>query len=155
MPRTCTVCTHPDRAEIDGRLVTGTTLREIAETFRLTITSVHRHQHSHLPASLKRAHQAHLAAEADGLLARLEELTSEAHRLKGKAEAAGDLRTALSAIRELVRIIELLAKLRGELDESPKLALVMVPEWLVVQRVLAGFPEARQAVIGALEVGHG
>ena len=122
MPRSCTVCTHPERPAIDGELVSGTSLRNIAEQFRLTVTSLHRHKHGHVSAALAKARDAQTVADAEGLLGQIQKLTAEAHRLKSKAEDKGDLRTALSAIRELVRMVELLAKLRGELDESPKVA---------------------------------
>jgi len=151
MPRSCTVCSHPDRQGIDQALVSGTSLRVVAEQFRLKPTSLHRHNHRHIPTSLARAHDARVVAAADGLLEQLEDLTAEAHRLKAKAEKKGDLRTALSAVRELVRMVELLAKLRGELDESPKVALVAVPEWRTVLGALDPYPEARLAVGRALE----
>jgi hypothetical protein len=51
----------------------------------------------------------------------LRSLTVEAQRLKEKAETAGDFRTALAAVRELCRIVELVAKLRGELNERPEI----------------------------------
>ena len=50
-------------------------------------------------------------------LAQLDELAQEGKRIKEEAEAAGDYRTALSCIRELWHLVELMAKLRGELDE--------------------------------------
>jgi hypothetical protein len=34
MPRTCAVCPHPHREEIDRRLLEGTPLRNIAKQFR-------------------------------------------------------------------------------------------------------------------------
>jgi hypothetical protein len=51
-------------------------------------------------------------------------MTMEAQRLKGKAELAGDYRTALAAVREMCRIVELVAKLRGELDERAEISVV-------------------------------
>ncbi len=152
MPRTCSVCTHPRREEVDAELVSGTPLRNIAEQFRLKTTSLHRHKNSHLPADLAKAQEAEVVAAADSLLSRLEHLTEEAHRLKGKAEKGGDLRTALSAVRELVRMVELLAKLRGELDESPKVAVVALPQWQIVMQALGQYPDARLAVARALEM---
>ena len=107
------------------------------------------------PAALAKARDAQKVADAEGLLGQIQKLTAEAHRLKSKAEDKGDLRTALSAIRELVRMVELLAKLRGELDESPKVALVAIQEWPLVQQALVSYPEARQAVARALEASHG
>lgn len=151
MPRNCTVCGHAKRNVIDDALVSGTSLRKIAEQFQLKATSLHRHLHTHLPPALVKAQNAQEVAAADGLLSRLEQLTDEARRVKTKAEKAGDLRTALAAIRELVRIVELLAKLRGELDESPRVALMLVPEWQQVLHALQPFPQARLAAARALE----
>ena len=54
----------------------------------------------------------------------LRNLTSEAQRLKEKAETAGDYRTALAAVRELCRIVELVAKLRGEIDGRSEINVV-------------------------------
>ena len=54
--------------------------------------------------------------ESGTLIEQLRRLTVEAQRLKEKAETAGDFRTALAAVRELCRIVELVAKLRGEID---------------------------------------
>lgn len=50
-------------------------------------------------------------------LGQLEELQQEAQRIEEQAEASEDYRTALAAIRERCRIVELKARLRGELDE--------------------------------------
>ena len=152
MPRTCSVCSHPLREQVDAELVSGTPLRNIAEQFRLKTTSLHRLMHAHIPAALARAKDAADVAGADSLLSRIDGLAREAHRLKTKAEKGGDLRTALSAVRELVRMVELLAKLRGELDESPKVAVVALPQWQIVIQALGQYPDARLAVARALEM---
>ena len=71
-----------------------------------------------------------------------------------KAETAGDLRTALAGIRELVRIVELTAKMIGELDERPQVNVLVAPEWLTVRAALLDalrpYPDARQAVASRL-----
>ena len=99
--------------------------------------------------------------QADDLLAKVERLEQEARRIGKKAEAAGDHRTALQGIRELVRIVELLAKLRGELQTVPTTNVLVLAEWQQVRtRLLAAltpFPQARTAVATALqaeEEGH-
>lgn len=56
-------------------------------------------------------------SHADSLLAQLREFTAQAQRLREKAERKGDLKTALAAVRELCRTVELAAKLRGELAQ--------------------------------------
>jgi hypothetical protein len=51
-------------------------------------------------------------------LEELEELTQQARLIMEQAKAAGDQRTALASIRVRCCIVELRAKLRGDLDES-------------------------------------
>jgi len=59
-------------------------------------------------------------------LGQLEDLTHEADRMKQQAEADGDFRTALAAISLMCRIVELAAKLRGELDETSRMNVLSV-----------------------------
>jgi hypothetical protein len=65
-------------------------------------------------------------AHGDSLLAQLRDLTAEAQRLKATAERAGDYRAALAAVRELCRIVELMAKLSGELDSHSETKILNV-----------------------------
>jgi hypothetical protein len=71
-----------------------------------------------------------------------------------RAEKAGELRTALSAIREVRGNLELLAKLLGELRENPTVNLVVAPQWLTLRatilQVLEPYPDARNALCVAL-----
>jgi len=50
----------------------------------------------------------------------LRELVSQAQYLGLRAERAGDNRTALAALRDVTRILELEARLTGELNEKPE-----------------------------------
>jgi hypothetical protein len=65
-------------------------------------------------------------SRTDGVLEQLRDLNVQAQRLKEKAERGGDLRTALAAVRELSRIVELMAKLRGELAEGGETKILNV-----------------------------
>src|SRR5262245_50698377 len=98
MPRTCTVCTHPDREAIDEGLVAGEPNRRIAARHGVTEQAVRRHKAEHLPASLTRAQEAADVAHAGDLLAQVRDLQSRTLRILAAAEAAGELRTALGAI---------------------------------------------------------
>jgi transposase-like protein len=51
MPRTCTICSHPDRDAVEHAIVSGGSIRRIAAQFGLTPTSVRRHMANHLPAA--------------------------------------------------------------------------------------------------------
>jgi hypothetical protein len=115
MPRTCSICNHMRRDEIDKALLAGESLRDIAGRVPVAKSALHRHK-LHLSATLVKARDSEEIAHADGLLEQLRELTVEARHIKEKAEARKDYRTALAAVRELCRIVELVAKLRGEID---------------------------------------
>jgi hypothetical protein len=67
---------------------------------------------------LVKAKEAEVISHADTLVADLNELVMKSRELRDKAEAGGDLRTALAAIRELTRLIELRARIAGELKDS-------------------------------------
>jgi hypothetical protein len=146
----CTVCTHPDRLAIDQALIAGETFRYVAERFGTSATALFRHKAEHLPTAMVQAQAAEEVARADTLLDQLAALQTDARRIGKKAEDRGDLRTALAGIRELVRIVELTAKMIGELDERPQVTLVTAPEWLQVRaallEALRPYPDARHAV---------
>jgi len=114
MPRTCTVCKSPCREEVDRALLAGTPHQDIARHTSLSRWAIRRHER-HLPALLARSNKAAEVARADDLVSQLQKLTQDARRIQEKAERSHNFAAALGAIRELVRIVELLAKLRGEL----------------------------------------
>ncbi|MDP9113142.1 MAG: hypothetical protein M3O20_05615 [Acidobacteriota bacterium] len=74
-----------------------------------------------MSATLLKAKAAADIAAGDTLMEQVEELKSMARRLGKKAEDAGDYRGALAAVRELVRVVELVGKLTGQLggDQAP------------------------------------
>lgn len=154
MARQCTVCGHPEREAIDHALVDRRELRGIARTFGLSEDAVTRHKHNHLPQHLCQATAAQEVTQADGLLAKVQALEVDAKRIQGQAEAAGDLRTALQGIRELVRIVELQARLLGELKDGQTVNLLILPQWqdlrTVILQALLPYPDARAAVATAL-----
>jgi len=64
VPRACTICTNPDRAQIDKALVAGElSFRNIAERFSVSAASLHRHKAEHLPRRLEAAKSAADAAD--------------------------------------------------------------------------------------------
>ena len=116
MPRTCAICTHPKRAEINEALVGAEPSRRVASRFGVGKSAIYRHQQEHLPAALSLATKAKEAVEGDALLDKVGRLEAEAQRIGKLAEDAGDLRTAMAGVRELRGIVELLAKLIGRFD---------------------------------------
>jgi hypothetical protein len=155
MPRSCTVCEHSERGSIDRALVSGASNRSVASLYDVSEAAVRRHKTNHLPAKLVMAEQAAEVAEAGGLLSQVQGLQGRALAILDKAETAGDLRTALGAIREARGNLELLAKLLGELDERPVVNVLVSPQWVELRTLIVGaldaHPEALGAVVGAIE----
>jgi hypothetical protein len=160
MPRRCAICSHADKEAIDEALVGGTALSALAALYRVSDDSLGRHKANHLPTTLAKAQEAEEVAQADDLLDQVRDLQERALAILDKADEAGELRTALSAIREARGNLELLAKLLGELDDRPQLNILVSPEWLELRTVIVGalepYSEARGAVLAAIEgVGNG
>jgi hypothetical protein len=65
------------------------------------------------------AQDAEVTVHGGALLKRVSELANDAKRIQRQAERAGDLRTALMAIRELSRIVQLLTDMRPASAEQP------------------------------------
>lgn len=125
MPRTCTICRHPERAEIDRALIAGEASRVIARHTAVSRDAVFRHS-QHLSLTLVKSHEAAEITHADSLLDQLQELQADARRIKRKAEADKDYRSALAGVRELVRIVEVMARISGEIEERTRLAVAIV-----------------------------
>ena len=156
MPRKCTVCAHEERATIDQALINGKSLRNVSKQYGVTDAALFRHNANHLPTDLAMAHDAKNVARADDLLSHVQELQARAMSILDQAEGSGDLRTALSAIREARGNLELLAKLLGKLQQegTTNVNILIAPAWLEIRAAiltaLTPYPEARLSVAGAL-----
>lgn len=156
MPRKCTICHHPKREGIDAALVRREPFRAIARQHDVSKDSLIRHHDNHLPAALVQSHQAAEVAHADQILSEVLDLRNHALGILKKAEKLDDLRAACAAIREARGCLELLGKLAGRLQDGTTVNVFLSPEWQTVQvailKALAPHPEARQAVVAALDV---
>jgi hypothetical protein len=127
--KTCTVCTHPQRAEIDKQLVGRVPLRKVVERYGTSTGALSRHSH-HIAGAIAKATDAALAStcalaaakaveqagDAQTLLSRVQELNTRAIHILDAAQTAGQHQVALQAIREARACMELLGKLSGELQ---------------------------------------
>ena len=155
MPRSGTVCEHPEREEIDRALVGDASNRLVVCLYGVSEVAARRHKTNHLPAKLVMAQATEEVAQADDLLTQMRDLQRRALDILDKAEADGELGTALSAMREARGNLELLAKLLGELDEPPVTNVLVSSEWVSVRtammEALSSHPEARAAVAERLK----
>ncbi len=157
MPRVCTLCSHEDREEIDAALVLGRPSRELAEQYGLSGSAVRRHRLDHLSAALARVAAARQEAGPSSALDRLEELRQRAMKVLDSADEEGKASLSLAAIREVRSLVELIAKITGELDERAQVAVVNVQtseEWAQIRaalsQALAPHPDAARAVSARL-----
>ncbi|MFT4225000.1 hypothetical protein [Micropruina sp.] len=153
----CKVCTHPERKSIDAALMMGMPRRQVAASFGVHRDSMRRHYDRHLKAIAAELTAERERAGATSALDRLEELYGRTKRILDLAEEEGKASLSLAAVRELRGIVEVLARVTGELDEKPTVTvnLAASPEWQQVQTLilaaLAPYAEARQAVVLALD----
>jgi hypothetical protein len=167
VPRTCSICCHPERAGIDKALVAGEPFRNIAEHFGTSTTALHRHKEDHLRDLLAQArhrqaaHEAALgtavqeqeaakAEQAIDIVKQLKAINAASVPILHEARQAGNAETALKAVDRVLRQIEFQARLLGELDERPQVNVLLATEWVSIRgsvlSALAPFPEARTAV---------
>lgn len=114
----CSVCRSPHRPELDAELVRGAkSLRLLASETGLSPWALHRHR-QHIPAQLVHAEQVAQVTQAGTLLSRIEKVIARCERISDAAELKKDWPPAVAAIRELIKALELLGRVKGELDAA-------------------------------------
>jgi hypothetical protein len=157
MGQKCTVCSHPDAFAINEALVIERrSLRNIAKQFDVNYQAVNRHK-QHIPHLLVQASRSMEIAEADTLIDRLEDLQRRTLAILEASEETKEHTTALAAIREARRNLEVIGEVTKELDRTPTFNLILMPEWIELRTkllyALDAYPEARGSVLRALEDG--
>jgi hypothetical protein len=121
----CKICIHPKREKIDeALLLSELSLRDIAGQYKVSKSALQRHKEDHMPLDLIKTKMASEVCRAEGLLNELISLKNDAERITQKAESKDDLKTALTGIREQARIIGILAKMQGQIQQ-PQVALTV------------------------------
>src|ERR1035438_8262721 len=123
MSRTCTICRHPKRGEIDQSLLAGEPFRKIAHRSGTSSTALFRHNSQHVPKSLLLAKAAGEETQAGTLYERLKAVNRETLDILREARASNNLVIALAAISRVEKQLELEAKLLGQMDDSTKIAV--------------------------------
>ncbi len=125
MAQRCKTCDHPQVNKINERLIAGARLREIAKAYGLGLTSISRHRAAHIVPvisqaqeakeivirELAAAHELQQVSTADSLLAKVQSLQCEVLDIFQKAKDGNDPNTALRAIDQARKLIELTARM--------------------------------------------
>ena len=157
MPRTCTICTHPEVHAMDGALVAGQSFRNIAEQYGKSATALFRHKSDHLPAVLVTGQAVREEAHALDVVKQLRDINAATLAILEDARDTHQSALALKAVDRVQKQIELQAKLLGDLQDGQTVNVLVAPEWVSLRATilvaLVPFPEASQAVVEALN-GH-
>jgi hypothetical protein len=117
MVKRCSVCSHPSRAEIDRGLMEAVPYRTLAAQFGLSPSALCRHgKHLARRLNLQRRHedQSHQGA----LLEKLALLDSRLDRLFNSSLDLRAHHVALGCIRESLRLLSLLERVRQPLGRQ-------------------------------------
>src|SRR5215218_11398163 len=119
MPRTCTVCSHVRRDEIERELVNRTsTYRDIARQYSVSKDAVSRHVASgHIAERLKKAKDEEDVRAALDVLGQLKAINTACFSVLKNARKSSEPEVVLKAVDRIQRQLELQAKLLGDLDE--------------------------------------
>ncbi len=114
-----------------------------------------RHHENHISLALIKAHELGEIADADIIKAELETVKADVRRLRERAEADGDIRTALAGCDRALKALELQAKLSQIISDAPVVNVLNSPQFIQLQQVVVGaledHPQARESVVRALE----
>lgn len=145
---------------MEEALAKGESFRNIAKRFGVPLTTFHRHT-THIQNNVQLALETKAIDTGRSVLERLRDLNREALDILAEARREGSRRDALAAIHTLHRLLELEARLLGELaHERPQVQVNVLasPEWLALRarliEALRPYPEAAHAAAKVLVNGH-
>ena len=157
--RQCTICNHPQRGEIDKALVAGVAYRRIAAEYGVSDGSLRRHKkNGHIAEQIAKvakkkeikqageiqaailAQEVQEVMDAGTILAEVSHLKARALTILDRAEVEGT-REACMALREVRGIVELLAKIQGQLSDAPTVNITLIENQ---------FNDFRTAIIGVM-----
>ncbi len=154
MPRTCTICSHPQRDAIDQAIVTGMANRPIASQFQVGYKAVERHAAGHIKQAIKQSQVAKEEAQTLDVVRQLVTINTVTLAILKEARDTKENNLALSAVDRVMKQLELQAKLLGDLDSAPTVNVWLPTDWatieLAIASALAPFPQAATAVADAL-----
>lgn len=139
MPKPCTICEDPRRDEFDRRARIEDNIAKIAQDFALSYDAFYRHVKAN-----------HHIREVTAIPTSAELLTSEEiyKEIEGWHAEAKDLqqpqkrtvisRLLFSGLKRLLKCLELMLKIHGQLPEGPQITIINNPEWVELRTLIIG-----------------
>ena len=125
MARSCSICTHHRRDTMDKALLRGEQITVVARRYSVSDDALGRHKR-HMQVVIGKA--AAVAEQKDlaygsALLAEIGRIRADAERLQIESERRRDLRGALRAIHERLAVVELEARLSGQIETQKSVTI--------------------------------
>lgn len=153
----CLVCQHQEQATITADLVRGVPLYRLSKRYGINRESLRSHLANHVSPAMASVHQVCDPAKS-AVLDKIEELLAEGDRMYEAARAVANMPMALRATAELRALLELKAKITGELDERPAVTVNVQQssEYITVRNIFfeeaEDYPELRTRISKRLRV---
>src|SRR6266571_2746428 len=136
MPRTCLVCTHEKRSDIEAALASGISNRSIALQYGMSHMAVQRHASEHIAQAIKQSHEAKQEAQALDVVKQLQTINSVTLAILKEARDEKRNGMALFAIDRVQKQLELQAKLLGDINDAPQVNIILTPEWRSIRTTI-------------------
>ena len=115
MGRTCSICKSDKRALIDERIVAHVPMMTIASENGFGYGAIYRHS-KHLGTEILKQYEACEMERNESLIDQVRQLVTRCQALADESRASKDRRSAILALREVSRNLELLAQMTGVLE---------------------------------------
>lgn len=149
----CLACQHPDQDRINADLVSGVALHRLAKRWGINRESLRNHKTNHITPSQIALRIERGTAGVRKVAERVEDLVVvRTDAMYEAARAVRNMPLALKAVNEQRSNYELLAKITGELDDRPTVAvnIQQSTEYIAVRNVifeaLEPYPELRSEI---------
>jgi hypothetical protein len=118
MANVCTICNHPNRLEIDRKIVEGLNLAKIAKEFHVPYHSIYQHSQKHITRQLLAVADKKLMIEGNELLETISKIITRAERIfRRNYNDKKDL-LALKALDSQRNTIQLLSNISAQLHAA-------------------------------------
>ena len=119
MGRTCTICSHPKKNEIDKAVAAGESYRTVSHRFNVSNDAIKRHVKSgHIASKIQKAKEAKEIKSGLTMIDKLQELEGQAGEAFDIAKVQKNPRGMCAAIMAKKGVIELAGKVTGEYLEK-------------------------------------
>lgn len=153
MPRTCTICRSKQRAGIEAAILRQDPLKRIEARFKCSQGAIRHHRDHCITAKIRKYKDQSELEAGRTLIQELLELSQKAGEVLSRATAKKDGDLELKAIARMASLVELRARLLGQLEErapsATRIEVHYVDKMVVAPNGPAQLPPASEPAPGS------